>query len=205
MQPLHAECFSYGHQFLNEPGDRPEGLIIGAVRPTAAELVIENDWPALREVAQILDVVMGHAGAAVQAQNRDAGPVRSHDPVPDPPAWHRDIALGRNRPGRAGNDSLGVAHDECYTSLDREIEESRLRMLHHSAQMMPITDHASEIHTMLLPVLNGSANSVTKNPLYRMYPSIPMPATGMNPFRNQLNSLRLNRAWYTRLARLTNI
>src|SRR5690242_10912923 len=55
----------------------------------------------------------------------------------------------------------------AYTSAESEIEDSRRRLLHHSAHKMPIIAQASENHTMLLPVLNGSEISLTKNPLYR--------------------------------------
>ena len=55
----------------------------------------------------------------------------------------------------------------AYTSVESEIEDRRRRLLHHSAHNMPSTAHASENHTMLLPLLNGSEISLTKKPLYR--------------------------------------
>jgi hypothetical protein len=55
----------------------------------------------------------------------------------------------------------------AYTSAESEIEDRRRRLLHHSAHKMPITAQASENHTMLLPLLNGSEISLTKNPLYK--------------------------------------
>src|SRR3974377_1856576 len=55
----------------------------------------------------------------------------------------------------------------AYTSVESEIEDRRRRLLHHSAHNMPSTAQASENHTMLLPLLNGSEISLTKKPLYR--------------------------------------
>jgi hypothetical protein len=55
----------------------------------------------------------------------------------------------------------------AYTSVESEIEDRRRRLLHHSAHKMPSTAQASENHTMLLPDLNGSEISLTKNPLYK--------------------------------------
>ncbi len=75
MQPPQAERFPYGHQFLDEPVDRPERLIDWPLRPAGTELVVEDHGPGAREVAQVLEVVMSHARAAMQAQDRDAGPV----------------------------------------------------------------------------------------------------------------------------------
>lgn len=109
---------------------------------------------------------MSHARAAVQAQNGYPRAVRAYDLVPDASARHLDMPLGRNWLGRECR--FRFAHRLAYTSVAREIDASRLRLLHHSAQKMPITAHASENHTMLLPVLNGCEISLTKNPLYRM-------------------------------------
>src|SRR6266571_5298021 len=63
------------------------------VGPAAAELIVEDHRPAGGEVRQRLQVVVRHAGPAVQAQQRGTWPVRADDLVPDPAARYLDEPL----------------------------------------------------------------------------------------------------------------
>src|SRR5262249_8998435 len=74
-------------------GGGPQRVVCWPVRSAAAELVVENDRPVHGEVFQRLQVVVRHAGAAMQAEQRSAWPVCPCDPVPDPPARDLDTTL----------------------------------------------------------------------------------------------------------------
>jgi hypothetical protein len=81
-------------QFLNEPLDGPQRGVVRAFGPPAAQLVVEDDLAAVGERLERLQVVVGEAGAAVQAQQR--GPVFLRLPdtaVPDLSAGDVEVAL----------------------------------------------------------------------------------------------------------------
>src|SRR5580704_14078516 len=58
VQLLQSERLLHGRQFLNEPADRPQGLIIGALRSARTELVVKDDRSVSREVGQVLEIIM---------------------------------------------------------------------------------------------------------------------------------------------------
>src|SRR5215469_14076500 len=98
--------------------------------------------------------------------------------MPGPPCWQRRglpssfapaIRYQIRPPGTSTcpSTAAGPPMATAYTSVESEIEDRRRRLLHHSAHKIPSTAQASENHTMLLPLLNGSEISLTKNPLYR--------------------------------------
>src|SRR5215472_16042214 len=98
--------------------------------------------------------------------------------MPGPPCRHSTGVPGRpglairyqtRPPGTSTCPSTagGPRTAAAYTSAESEIEARRRRLLHHSAHSTPITAQARKNHTMLLPDLNGSEISLTKNPLYK--------------------------------------
>ena len=94
MQPGQVEGGTDLGEFLDEALDGPQGEIVGAFGPAAAQLVVENDLPPAGERLERFQVVVGEAGAAVQAEQ--GGPVVPRLPqaaVPDPAAGDLDVAL----------------------------------------------------------------------------------------------------------------
>ena len=70
MQSFQLERGADGGQFLDEAIDGPQGEIVGAFGPAAAQLVVEDDLAAVGERLERLQVIVGEAGTAVQAQQR---------------------------------------------------------------------------------------------------------------------------------------
>ena len=70
MQSFQVERGADGGQFRDEAIDGPQGEIVGAFGPAAAQLVVEDDLTAVGERLERLQVVVGEAGTAVQAQQR---------------------------------------------------------------------------------------------------------------------------------------
>jgi hypothetical protein len=54
----------------DEAIDGPQGDVVGAFGAAAAQLVVEDDLAAVGERLERLQVVVGEAGTAVQAQQR---------------------------------------------------------------------------------------------------------------------------------------
>ena len=83
VQRVETQRSADRHQLFHEVRHGPEGRVAGAIRPAAAQLVVEDDTPAIGQILQRGDVVVGHSRTAVQAQERDAGAVADRIP-PDP-------------------------------------------------------------------------------------------------------------------------
>ena len=76
-------------------GARPsKGSTIGPIGKTAAELVLEDHRPLVREFGQRVEVVVRDAGCAVERQQRQSAAVPDHV-VPDAPAGDVDVSLAR--------------------------------------------------------------------------------------------------------------
>ena len=88
-------------QLLDEPLHRPQRRIVGAVGAPAAELVVEDHPAPAGQGFQGLQVVVGEAGPAVQAQQRR--PALAHRAVPDPPARDLDGPLVRRHTWSSGD------------------------------------------------------------------------------------------------------
>ena len=67
MQAIEIEGRTDLGELLNEPVHVPQGEVVRAIRAPAAELVVEDDPAAVRQGFERLEVVVGEAGAAVQA------------------------------------------------------------------------------------------------------------------------------------------
>ena len=83
MQTVQVQGLADLGQLLDEPVHRPQREIIGAIGATAAELVVEDDAAVFGEGFEGLEVVVGEAGAAVQAEQRDRVLVVADRAVPD--------------------------------------------------------------------------------------------------------------------------
>src|ERR1700733_13499778 len=70
VQSFQVERGADDGQFLDEAIDGPQGEIVGAFGAAAAELVVEDDLTAVGEGFERLQVIVGEAGTAVQAQQR---------------------------------------------------------------------------------------------------------------------------------------
>jgi hypothetical protein len=93
MQPVQAELFAHRDELVDEPAEGPQRLVVRTFGPAGAQLVVEDHRPDAGEVGERLQVVMGHARAAVQAQQRRTRPVCPGDLVPDPAAGNLDVPL----------------------------------------------------------------------------------------------------------------
>ena len=94
MQPGQAEGGTDLGHFLDEAIDGPQGEIVGASGSTAAQLVVEDDLAAVGERLERLQLMVGEAGAAVQAQQRRAIACGfAHGAVPNPAAGDVEVAL----------------------------------------------------------------------------------------------------------------
>ena len=94
MQSFQAEGGADLGEFGDEAIDGPQGGIVGAFGSAAAQLVVEDDLAAVGERLERLQLMVGEAGAAVQAQQRRAIVVRLPDrAVPDPAAGDVEVAL----------------------------------------------------------------------------------------------------------------
>jgi hypothetical protein len=80
-------------EFLHEAFHVPQGDVGRAVRTAAAQLVVEEDPAAFGQDLERLEVVVGEAGAAVQAEQRCGVRVVADGAVPDLAAGHVDVAL----------------------------------------------------------------------------------------------------------------
>ncbi len=98
-----------GH-LLDEAIDGPQGEVVGTFGPAAAQLVVEDDLAAVGERLERLQVVVGEAGAAVQAQQRRAIVALLPDgAVPDPAAGNLDEAfVGRHLASPVATGSSGA-------------------------------------------------------------------------------------------------
>ena len=72
MHPAEPESRPDLGDFLDETVHRPERRVVGLVRPPAAQLIVENYLAPVAERLQRLQVVVGKARPAVQAQQRGA-------------------------------------------------------------------------------------------------------------------------------------
>jgi hypothetical protein len=99
-----------GH-LLDECLHRPEGAVVGMIRLSAADLVIEdNRSPVVRQPSQVLEVVVGKARTPVENEQRQLAARRrklADNPIPGaiPPERRRALARRRHRvppdlPGR---------------------------------------------------------------------------------------------------------
>src|SRR5581483_10458377 len=107
VDAFEPECFADGADLLDEELDRPLRRVGLEPRAAAAELVVEDDAPSRPgELFEGLEVVVGRAGTAVEAEERQPpGPLAvADDPVPGLAAGVRDPALAHGgepttRPG----------------------------------------------------------------------------------------------------------
>ena len=95
MQAVEIEGRTDPGQFFHEPVHVPQGEIARAIRASAAELVVKNDPAAVRQGLERLEVMVGEAGSAVQAEQRDGDGFVAHGAVPDLAAGDLDVALFR--------------------------------------------------------------------------------------------------------------
>jgi hypothetical protein len=72
MDPLERQRLADDGKLLDEAVDLPERLVAGAVRSSAAELVVEDDPTSVAEALELLEVVVREAWAAVEAEERHA-------------------------------------------------------------------------------------------------------------------------------------
>jgi hypothetical protein len=78
---LEAGRGAHGLEFIQEQLERPFVRGVQPVRAAAAELVVEHDLPTGRgHFLERMEVLVGHARAAVNAQQRPARTTLADDP-----------------------------------------------------------------------------------------------------------------------------
>src|SRR4029453_3929342 len=105
MHPLEPESIAHSSDLVEEELERPELPIVGAIRLSAPQLVVQDDAPAVRgQLLQRLEVVVRRARAAVEAEERHAV-LRAEVAVPGAVAAEGDAPLGL--PHKGSGSSFG--------------------------------------------------------------------------------------------------
>ena len=137
MQPLQAERRPYLSDLLDEALHGPQAEVVGTVRLPAAQLVVEDDPAPVGQRFQRFQVVVGEAGAAVQAQQRRPAVDRLADgPEPDAAARDLDVAffLGHAVSPLVTGSAAGMA----LSSKTRFISCSRAGCLARVVGLVPV-------------------------------------------------------------------
>jgi hypothetical protein len=165
-----AERVDFRGADLGKPAER--GLRVGErglpqrMQPTE-EPSLDVLWPRVDVDGEVEEISERESAGWGWLQHVDPFEDEDVGPLHGLPLPGKDV-VGQVRIDRRANLSHAGPHllDEAQQSP--AVIRLGEALLHQSAQKMLITAHASENHTMLLPVLNGSEISLAKNPLYRM-------------------------------------
>ena len=109
MNTVEPECRAHGSEFGDKARHLPQRRVVRALGAPTAELVVEHDRSLVGQGADIFQIVMWRAGAAVQHQQGNAGRIHAEHAVPDASAGDDDQAFFAVGGVRRGH---GISRDE---------------------------------------------------------------------------------------------